>query len=98
MSAKNIVKRNKSVLSPLQKVACLRTKYYQFQQRLQYKCKVTQTNYSLINECYTSKTCSYCGNYNEKLTREKIYNCKACKLKLDRDINACRNIFLKRLL
>lgn len=98
MSAKSIVKKNNSILSPVQKVACLRTKYYQFQQRLKYKCIATKTNFSLIDESYTSKTCSNCGNYNEKLKGEKVYNCKKCKLVIDRDINGCRNIYFKSML
>jgi transposase len=98
MSAKSIVKKNNSVLSPMQKVACLRTKYYQFQQRLKYKCIATKTNFNLIDESYTSKTCSNCGNYNEKLKGEKVYNCKKCKLEIDRDINGCRNIYFKSML
>ena len=56
-----------TILSPIQKVACLRTKYYKFQQRLRYKCITTKTNFSLIDESYTSKICSNCCNYNEKL-------------------------------
>ena len=98
MSAKSIVRKNNSILSPVQKVACLRTKYYQFQQRLKYKCIATKTNFSLIDESYTSKTCSNCGNYNEKLKGEKVYNCKKCKLVIDRDINGCRNIYFKSML
>ena len=98
MSAKSIVRKNNSVLSPMQKVACLRTKYYQFQQRLKYKCIATKTNFSLIDESYTSKTCSNCGNYNEKLKGEKVYNCNKCKLEIDRDINGCRNIYFKSML
>jgi len=97
MSAKSIVKRNKSVLSAESKVACLRTKYYEFRQRLEYKCKLNNVNYSLVDEHYTSKICSLCCWYNNKLTSEKIFNCEKCSNKLDRDINGCRNIFLRGL-
>ena len=98
MSAKGIVKKHKSVLSPLSKIACLRTRYYEFQQRLKYKCDTRMTNYKLVNESYTSKTCSNCGNYNDKLKGEKIYVCKKCKYNIDRDMNACRNIYIKSLI
>ena len=50
MSAKSIVMRNNSVLSPNQKVACLRTRYYIFKQRLEYKCNINKTNFKLVNE------------------------------------------------
>jgi len=60
MSAKSIVKRNNSVLPKIQKVACLRTRYYEFQQRLEYKCNLHKVNFKLIDESYTSKYCSQC--------------------------------------
>jgi len=98
MSAKSIVSRNKSVLSNNAKVACLRTRYYQFQQRLKYKCQLSRTNYRLVNECYTSKICSNCGYYKEDLKGEKRYHCNKCNISLDRDINGCRNIMIKSLM
>lgn len=97
MSAQNIVKRNNSVLSPEQKVACLRTKYFEFSQRLAYKCKVYNVYYKKINESYTSKTCSKCGNYKHNLGRDKYYICDKCDLIIDRDINGSRNIYIKFL-
>ena len=95
MSAKNIVKRNCSVLSKTQKVACLRTKYYKFQQRLEYKCKLHKINYKLIDESYTSKYCSECGFCKENLGKVKIFICDKCNCILDRDINGARNIYIK---
>jgi len=95
MNAKSIVCKTKSILSPLQKTACLRTRYYVFQQRLEYKCIATKTNYKLVNEMYTSKTCSFCCNYNNKLKAETVYSCNKCGINIDRDINGCRNIYFK---
>ena len=46
-------------------MACLRTRYYDFQLKLKYKCYINNVNFKLVNEYYTSKTCSICGNYNE---------------------------------
>ncbi len=98
MSAKSIVKKENSVLSNESKVACLRTKYYEFNTRLKYKCSVNKRNFKLINEYYTSKTCSLCCNYNEKLEGNKMYNCQKCKATIDRDINGCRNIYMKQFI
>jgi len=98
MSAKSIVRKNNSILSPLAKTACLRTRYYNFHQRLEYKCKLTKTNFRLVNEYYTSKTCSNCGNYKEDLKGEKYYCCKKCKFEIHRDINSCRNMMIKSLI
>lgn len=98
MSAKSIVSKNESILKRDMKTACLRTRYYDFQKRLEYKCMLTKTNYKLVDECYTSKICSLCGNYNEKLKGEKIYSCAKCKKSIDRDVNGCRNIMIKCLM
>jgi IS605 OrfB family transposase len=98
MSAKSIVMKNKSVLSNESKVACLRTRYYEFRLRLKYKCSINNNNFKLVNEYYTSKTCSLCGNYNNKLEGNKIYNCKNCNSSIDRDINGCRNIYMKQFM
>jgi IS605 OrfB family transposase len=98
MSAKSIVKKHNSVLSNESKVACLRTRYYDFQLRLKYKCSVNNKKFKLVNEYYTSKTCSLCGNYNKNLGGNKIYKCTNCCRSLDRDINGCRNIYMKHFL
>ena len=98
MSAKQIVKKSNNVLSNDTKTACLRTRFYEFRQRLSYKCALNRVNYVLVDECYTSKICSNCGNYNDKLKGEKIYNCKKCNISMDRDLNACRNIFMRSLM
>ena len=98
MSAKSIVKNNSSVLSNTQKVACLRTSYYEFAQRLAFKCKQHDVSFKLINERYTSKMCSCCGNLNNNLGKSEIYNCQECRMTIDRDINGARNIYVKSLL
>ena len=97
MSAKSIVARKNKILSPSQKTACLRTRYYEFMQRLKYKCAATQTNFRYVDEMYTSKLCSLCGYYNEKLGGDSTYDCPKCKQSMDRDINACRNILIKNM-
>ena len=98
MSAKNIVNKHNSVLSNESKVACLRTQYFNFQLRLKYKCSINNKKFKLVDEYYTSKTCSLCGYYNDKLGGNKIYNCNNCKKSLDRDINGCRNIYMKQFI
>jgi putative transposase len=98
MSAKSIVNKKNSVLSKIQKVACLRSKYYVFQQRLAYKSEKNGNNFHLINENYTSKTCSDCGNYNNTLGCLDTFLCKKCNLIIDRDYNGARNIYVKQFL
>jgi putative transposase len=41
----------------------------------------------------SSKTCSGCGWVKAKLTlAERTYTCEACGLRIDRDLNAARNL------
>ena len=65
--------------------------------RLEKRCEVNNINYKMVNEKYTSKMCSNCSNYNEKLGTNKIYNCNNCKNIIDRDINGSRCIYFKGL-
>lgn len=96
MSAKSIVSKQTNKLSNLMKVACLRTRFFEFRQRLKYKCSLSNTKFKLVDEFYTSKTCSLCGSYKKDLEGNKIYNCNNCKKSIDRDVNGCRNIYFKQ--
>lgn len=98
MSAKNIVKKQNSVLSASQKRACLMTRYYVFQQRLKFKCEQNGVTFKIVDEYYTSKTCSNCGNLKENLGGNHNYNCNKCGININRDINGARNIYIKTLL
>lgn len=55
-------------------------------------CKVFVTT-----EEYTSKTCSRCGHLHMKLGASKVFDCPACKSKMDRDENAVYNILMKTI-
>lgn len=96
MSSQKIVRKENNILSPEQKVSCLRTRYYTFQQRLAFKCKENGNNYKLVDEKYTSKTCSICGEIKNDLGGNKLYKCenKMCLLEIDRDVNGARNIYI----
>ena len=95
MSSQGIVSKESNILTNTQKVSCLRTKYYMFQQRLQFKCEERGLSYLLVNEYLTSKTCSNCGAIKNDLGKSKTYDCKECGCVLDRDVNGARNIWLK---
>jgi putative transposase len=70
----------------------------EFRQRLNNKSKdYNACKIITCNESYTSKTCTSCGNINEKLGGNKLYKCQKCKFEIDRDINGARNILLRAL-
>jgi len=51
-------------------------------------------NLYLVGEEFTTKTCGHCGHVQE-VGASKVYNCQNCRISLDRDENAARNICLK---
>jgi transposase len=97
LSSKNISCNKTSNICKITKRIAYRLSFFKFRMRLQTRCEINNINYKMINEKYTSKMCSNCGNYNENLGTNKIYNCKNCKNIIDRDINGSRCIFFKGL-
>lgn len=71
--------------------------YYKFRNKLADMCKIRGNKYKVITEEYTSKTCTSCGKINKKLGGKEEFNCEKCKLEIDRDINASRNICIKNI-
>jgi putative transposase len=67
---------------------------YTFMQMLAYKCLLYGKELVFLDERYTSKECSYCGNRQEMPLWKRMYHC-TCGLVMDRDENSAVNI-LKR--
>jgi putative transposase len=74
----------------------LQLKHYKFKQRIKEKCEERCCELRICTEEYTSKTCGWCGKVNI-LKNYNIFECSECKLKIDRDINGARNIFIKNM-
>jgi transposase len=73
----------------------LQLSHYTFKQRLIEKSKEYRNfRVYVVNESYTTKTCTNCGNLKD-VGGSKTYKCDKCPYKGDRDVNASRNIFLK---
>ena len=71
-------------------------RFYNFKDKLKHLSEVYKTKLLIVNESYTSQTCTECGSLN-KIGSKKIYECSKCDLEIDRDINGARNILIKRL-
>ncbi len=63
-----------------------------FRQLLDYKAESAGSHVTTVNAAYTSQVCSGCGLIVEKDLSVRVHRCPACSLKLDRDLNAARNI------
>ena len=65
-----------------------------FISRLKEKCEIKGIHLETPNERLTTKTCSRCFELNDP-KKSKNYSCTNCKLKMDRDVNASKNIYIK---
>jgi putative transposase len=78
--------------------AMLTLSHYRFQQRLLFKVQeYPGVIVEIVDEAYTSKTCSKCGCINQKLGGSEVFKCNQCDYRIDRDINGARNILLRYL-
>ncbi len=94
-STKNMVESDKT--SKMNKRIGSSLKFYQFKQKLIYKCLIRNCKFGLVDEYNTTKACSNCSNlYNIGSSRE--YNCKHCLQVYPRDINSCKNILLRGII
>ena len=69
--------------------------FYKFKERLKYKCDTYGKKLIIVDESYTSCTCTCCGKINRMGSKE-IYECN-CGLTIDRDVMGSRNILIKSL-
>jgi transposase len=71
--------------------------HFRFKQRLEDMVNLhTDSKLYIVNETYTTKTCTQCGVLND-VGSNSIYHCLDCGLQIERDINGARNILLKYL-
>ena len=74
--------------------------FYEIIRQLQYKCKYKGKYFYQIDTYYpSSRTCSVCGNIDNKYKdlKERKYYCSKCDSVLDRDLNASINIMFEGL-
>ena len=75
--------------------AMLGLAHYKFKELLKWMCKKYNKTFVEVNEAYTSKTMSWNGNIKENLNGNKIIS--DGHIRVDRDVNAARNILLRSL-
>lgn len=89
------ISSNERKLDKMNKRLANSLRFYEFIQKLKYKCIQYNSNLKLVNESYTSKVCSFCSSLSE-INKNRTLNC-SCKMNLNRDINGSINILLKCL-
>ena len=71
--------------------------WFEMRRQLTYKCENAGCRFEIVNEKYTTQTCSCCGDMSSSLSgraglRIREWTCAKCGTRHDRDINASRNI------
>ena len=86
-------------LSHLNKRIMSSQRHFELHERLKQKCKQTHCQLLMVDESYTTKTCSCCGTLNHNIKKKKIFVCPnpRCGVIMDRDVNAAKNMYLKHL-
>ena len=87
--------RGKKISRQTKRMLCMYS-FYSFMLKLKYKCKRNGKKMYVVDESYTSKTCSLCGKLNDVGGKE-VYQCRGCGNEIDRDVNGSRNILIKNL-
>ena len=87
--------KQKGVISKETKRVMSAFSFYKFKQRLLWKAGMKGVKVHVVNEYFTSKTCSCCGYIKRNLKGEETFNCNQCNSVIGRDINGARNIFIK---
>lgn len=69
-------------------------KFYEFRQKLNFKCKIYGIELRIANKFYpSSKICHKCGNIKKDLKlSDRTYKCSICGEIIDRDLNASLNL------
>lgn len=71
--------------------------WFEIKRQLTYKCENAGCRFEIVNESYTTQTCSCCGSRDSSPKgraglRIREWTCAQCGTRHDRDINASRNI------
>jgi len=67
--------------------------HFSFKQHLIFKAKEYSSKVTIVNEAYTSKTCTNCMTI-QNIGGKEQWKCRVCGFEHDRDISASRNIYI----
>lgn len=82
-------------LAPSTKRMMYMFSFHSFKEKMIFKANQHNCNLYIVNEAYTSKTCTNCGILNDSLGSSELFECGSCGIKIDRDVAGSRNILIK---
>ena len=72
--------------------------FSKFIKQLEYKCMKVGIRFVMVNEAYSSQTCSHCGTVRKANRKHRgLYVCKTCSYTINADVNGAVNILKKYL-
>lgn len=71
--------------------------FFSFKEKLKWKCDLYGKKLIIVDESYTSCTCTNCGKINNTRGKETL-TCYSCKFSVDRDVAGARNILIKNII
>ncbi len=84
--------RNLIEMKPYMAKRILDASWDRFRNYVAYKAESAGRKVVLVNPAYTSQKCSGCGTIVKKDLSERVHSCPVCRLVMDRDLNASKNI------
>ena len=72
--------------------------WFELKRQLEYKCRHAGCHLEIVNESYTTQTCSHCHKISDSSPKGRAdlgirgWRCAECGTWHDRDINAAKNI------
>jgi len=97
LNVSNVIRKQDRFLRTKEVRSLLCLSHYEFRTKLVKKSKERGVNAMVVNEAWTSKTCTGCGKINRGLGGAEEYNCSNCTSRIDRDLNGARNILLRTI-
>ena len=87
---------NKKKLSRMTKRLMMMYSFYSFKEKLKWKCDIYNKKLIIVDESFTSCTCTVCGKINKTNGKEYL-KYKFCDHETDRDVAGSRNILIKNV-
>ena len=92
-STSQMVKRTSRHIPRAVARSMLGLRHFEFRQRLLHKGELKNKKVFVVDEHYTTRTCSACLNESNQVG--SVFHCGYCGVSLSRDLNAAKNIMLK---
>ncbi len=94
LNVTGMVKKAKNTMTHGLSRSILDAGFYELRRQLTYKAIDRGHRVVVVDRFYpSSRMCSHCGETKAKLAlSDRVFECSACGVRLDRDVNAARNI------